>query len=186
VGLLNHSRNRRLIFAPGLGDVVPNAPNSRELDFGTLIPSVRTALEHLAELSALIESRGGHVIALLIPQSFYVVRDAQPQGRMTAAEASRLRRKRPLQRAILKWCEQSRVDCLDLTTGLASHPEHEALYFRGDAHWTPLGHRVAADLLLRRLDAPVVATKAATEASSVATAESKESPSPIPQYLTTR
>ena len=84
------------------------------------------------------------MIALLIPQSFYVVRDAQPQGRMTAAEASRLRRKRPLQRAILKWCEQSRVDCLDLTTGLASHPEHEALYFRGDAHWTPLGHRVAA------------------------------------------
>jgi hypothetical protein len=148
VATLNRSAYRELLFDRKLGGLVPNGPNATALDSGTLHPPALAALDHLAALSALIERRGGHLIALLIPQNFYVAEGARPHGRLSPAEASRLRRKRPLQRRILRWCAEHGVDCIDPTATLAADPRRELLYFRDDAHWTPLGHAAAAAFLL--------------------------------------
>jgi hypothetical protein len=151
VGLLNRSERRAMLFEGRLRDRPPNSPNPRELDLGTLLPTALEALEDVVGLRDLVATRGGRTVVLLIPQNFYVARNARPHGRLTAIEVQRLRRKRPLQRRILAWCARRDLDCLDATPGLAAHPRAEELYFREDAHWTARGHAAAAAILLDHL-----------------------------------
>jgi len=67
--LISVSRFNEILYKPGMGK--PNTPNSVELERGQTDLVNNRAMKSLTRIQEIIESRGGNLYVLVIPQSYY-------------------------------------------------------------------------------------------------------------------
>lgn len=97
-------------------------------------------------LKASVEASGGRLAIFSIPAPFQVS-DEEFEGWAAHRDLdiSQLSRNQPF-RMVMDWCERSATPCLDLLETFEG-VERDDFYFRYDLHWTPEGHRRAAETL---------------------------------------
>ena len=104
----------------------------------------RRAYRILDELKRLTAANGARFAVILIPAPWQITEQRWQQWvDWLGVDPSTLSRLRP-QEMVTRWCVTSRTPCLDLLEPLKSK-EVRAFYFPNDHHWTPEGHRVAAE-----------------------------------------
>ena len=118
----------------------PTAPN--------IAPAWQATERWLARLVHVTRTHGVTLGVVLIPERLQV--DTASWG-TTAARlndgAAEYRRDRP-ERQLVEMLGRLHVPTLDLLGALQSAVPGQSLYFRLDGHWTPAGHRVAADAIV--------------------------------------
>jgi hypothetical protein len=105
------------------------------------------------KLRADVEKSGARLTIVLAPSVVQVYpelwrkfeQNVDPQARMNLhPDAPGMR--------VATWCEKKNVRLVDLLSGLReAGKSNPGLYFPENMHWTPDGHRVAADILLKEL-----------------------------------
>jgi hypothetical protein len=120
--------------------------NWRQLDNGELDEHARQALDQVRGIRDLMHARGGRLVVLLIPWSFYV--DGRYPTPYPPPESARIRKERRLPAVIGDWCRAQGLVCVDPIDRLrAAEARGEQTYFMRDAHWTRVGHRVGAEAI---------------------------------------
>jgi len=106
----------------------------------------RRAHRILDEMKRLTGGNGSRLAVIMIPAPWQITEDRWRRWvEWLGVEPASLSRMRP-QEMVSRWCASSNTPCLDLLETLAGHDTSD-LYFRNDHHWTPEGHRVAAEEL---------------------------------------
>jgi hypothetical protein len=113
--------------------------------------SVQDALAFYAELRDAVREAGGRLLVIYFPLSYCIHPEDAARWRHLGVEdpAARI----AFDRGVTEHLVASGVPCLNLTPELqaAVRAGGERLYHAIDIHWTPAGHRVAADAAARHL-----------------------------------
>jgi hypothetical protein len=116
------------------------------LSGGELEEAWSLVLALLREIAALAQAHGAKFLLVVIPDQVQVEPDARVVGLDPAVFG--------VQERLRAFGQSEGVAVLDLLPGLAERygRDGEKLHHRYDRHWTPVGHRAAAELILAELD----------------------------------
>lgn len=140
----------RSAFAAGSKRVGPSSAQAWFLKKYT--PEMREGLEKtyasLRQIKEAADKQGAQLVLVVIPSSIEVYdQDWQGWLKFAGQDEKLFDRKRPRQ-LITDWAEQHSVAALDLYDSFAAR---ERLYYRGDMHWTDLGHFQAGEAVVNFL-----------------------------------
>ncbi len=103
-----------------------------------------SAFRTLDAFEDLVRAYGADLALLSIPSPNQISEEEFDRwGRARGLDPSRYSRRKPYE-MLSAWCERSGTPCLDLLTTFEGR-DRDRYYFRWDLHWTPEGHRLAAD-----------------------------------------
>jgi hypothetical protein len=120
------------------------------IDRGAFDETARTALAHIEELNSLASSRNAVLMVFYIPFASEV--GDYPVCRYAADTCVRQRQQNLLGDALRDWAREQGIRLLDPVPRFRKlETAGQRLYFPLDAHWTPLGHAAAAELILDAL-----------------------------------
>jgi GDSL-like Lipase/Acylhydrolase family len=120
----------------------------------------------LTEMAGELRHDGVPLVILVMPSSLQVDRQRIDAVRVFEAEQPLIRAftrdvAKP-QRLLQEFCASAGLDCVDaLPAFLAAEARKERTFYEIDGHWTPAGHRVAAELLAQHMTSrgqPVIST----------------------------
>lgn len=109
----------------------------------------------LLELRNAAAARKTEIVILLVPASLQVDRGRHDTlailgGGYPAVRAYFTDPTRP-QRLFAELCASARLDCVDPLPNLLATEPRERTYYAIDGHWTPVAHRIAAEMVAARL-----------------------------------
>ncbi|NIM00996.1 MAG: hypothetical protein GTN89_08840 [Acidobacteria bacterium] len=134
---------RKIGVVPDLAEIDTYPPI--EFDRGRLNETAMVGLEYIRKIHELQSAESKRLVVLLIPWDFYVGDYVSYPSHETARD---LRENQYLPRAILNWCEENGVECVDPIPYFKSLEEQgKRLYFPNDEHWNENGHAAAARVL---------------------------------------
>ncbi len=125
------------------------------IDAGQPSQTALDALQYVLELRDLAENRGAQFLVLLVPPPYWIIH-YQVINHLcpySVALCQGLVSNHAFQDWFRVWTREHRIDLLDPTDELQARERGgERIYYPGDGHWTPLGHRVIGDLLRKDLE----------------------------------
>jgi len=125
----------------------PNTPNNIQLELGDTELLSNGAMQSLGRLQTLVESRGGKLTILLIPQNYFFG-DGNPHIHTELKKnLEMLRRGRSLLSETISACVTLKLDCFDSRPYLIRES-----YFANDAHWNAKGHSQVGNALFSYLN----------------------------------
>lgn len=145
-------------------NVAPNklpSPGGVPLDYWVYAPVQNAAWEDawsrteelLLEFRRTTQAEGRRFVVVLVPGRDQIEQESWKQ----IVEGNSAMRKmawdlyKP-ERRIMLWCRRAEVNCFSLTeTFLANRDPKVPLHYHHDGHWTPAGHRLAANTVARLL-----------------------------------
>lgn len=105
-----------------------------------------SAYRTLDALEDLVRADGSDLALLSVPSPNQISEEEfERWGRTRGLDPSRYSRRKPYE-TLSAWCERSGTPCLDLLKTFEGR-DRDRHYFRWDLHWTPEGHRLAADAI---------------------------------------
>lgn len=129
------------------------SPIASPLHRGILDAAAQRSLNHVVKLERWLRARGTRMHVLLIPENFSVGDYRCPYRRETC---EMLRRDRPLNLNVGTFLRENNIAVTDPADELAqTETSGQRTYLAGDAHWNPLGHRIAAERLAADLEGTV-------------------------------
>jgi len=141
--LMAYGSIRSNIFQPK----VPPQQKPKEwndLDSGNFSKSAIQSLTYLKLLNEWIRKEGKGLIVVQIPETFRVRKHGSCPYEET--KCTDLLKNRRAQTHLTRWFQENGIESLDLTPLLQdAERSGTKAYFDEDAHWTVLGHQVAAD-----------------------------------------
>jgi hypothetical protein len=143
--LISVSRFNEVLYKPGMGR--PNTPNSVELEQAKTDLLTNRAITSLTRIDSLIQSRGGKLYVLVIPQSYYFGEFPNPHlNPELIAKRTELVLGPNLKSQTLATCMQLKLSCIDSTPWLSAED-----YFIQDGHWTAGGQAAVGEALAAQL-----------------------------------
>jgi hypothetical protein len=120
----------------------PNSVNQKYLEMGEINLINNRAMQSLKRLRTIVNSRGGKLVVVLIPQNYFFGNINPHINAELKGELESLRKGRNILSETISACHALELDCLDTRPYLDS-----GSYFKTDAHWNSVGHsRVGAAL----------------------------------------
>jgi hypothetical protein len=106
----------------------------------------------LREIHAVAKNRGIRFLLVLIPYKDQLYEDQirSSGGDYMGIPLKRLALRQP-QQVINLFCGREGIPVLDLMPHFRQRIFTEKLFFKGDLHWTPAGHRFASEIMVNRL-----------------------------------
>jgi hypothetical protein len=111
------------------------------------------ALESLRNLTARIEADGRQAVILIIPEAHQIPNQGLGYKWLRGLYPDEIIDSRSPQDLLLEFCMQMGLSCIDLLPVFLEHQD-QPLYWPNESHWTPLGHRLAAETLIKHLELP--------------------------------
>lgn len=113
----------------------PNSLNSKNLERGEINLVDNRAMQSLKRLSSMVDSRGGKLVVVLIPQNYFFGDENPFIDSELKSELESLRKGKNILSETISACKVLKIDCFDTRPYL----DRES-YFKYDAHWNSVGH----------------------------------------------
>ncbi|MBL4888992.1 MAG: hypothetical protein JKX97_03085 [Candidatus Lindowbacteria bacterium] len=119
----------------------------------TYYPRWNKSLSYILNIQDLLKKNNIPFTLVTYPYGHQVSVDAWKEGRRAHHFPDGVSSDRPF-RFLEQWSKENDIDFFSLDEVFLSHPEPGSLYFTYDGHWTPEGHRVAANATYDFLSKP--------------------------------
>lgn len=113
----------------------PNSKNSKNLEAGEINLVGNRALQSLNRLRSIVDSRGGKLIVVLIPQNYFFGNENPYINSELKSELDSLRKGKNILSETISACKVLMLECFDTRPYLDIES-----YFKSDAHWNSVGH----------------------------------------------
>jgi hypothetical protein len=134
---------RSYIFKDGFEG--PNSTNRKDLERGETSLVDNRAMQSLNRLGSLVNSRGGRLIVVLIPQNYFFRNENPHINPELRGELNSLRKGKNILSETISACKVMALECFDTRPYL-----NKESYFQTDAHWNPLGHSRVGNALFNQ------------------------------------
>jgi hypothetical protein len=113
----------------------PNSTNRKNLERGEVDLVANRAMQSLNRLNSIVDSRGGKLFIVLIPQNYFFGNENPHIDSELKNELSSLRSGENIMSKTISACKALMLECFDTRPYL----DRES-YFKADAHWNSVGH----------------------------------------------
>lgn len=144
VKTVNRTHYRTMLFE----NLLPNAPNSIELETGKEELTNNRAIIALQELDKIIKERGGKLTVVLIPQNYFFSKKSPHIHEELKGKIDEVVNGDNIYKVIKKTLTSLQIDYVDPMSVL-----DEASYFDEDAHWNKIGHMQVGKMLAAHIKA---------------------------------
>jgi hypothetical protein len=143
--LISVSKYRENLYKPGMS--IPNSPNSVELERGETDLKTNRAITSLTRINTLISERGGKLVVVVIPQSYYFGTFPNPHlnDELKPIQADLIAGQN-LRKQTLETCKVVGLTCLDTSPWLTADD-----FFLQDGHWNAKGQEAVGKNLAKEI-----------------------------------
>ena len=143
--LISVSRFHEILYKSGMG--IPNSPNSVELERGETDLKTNRAITSLTRINTLISERGGKLVVVVIPQSYYFGTFPNPHlnDELKPIQADLIAGNN-LRKQTLETCKVVGLTCLDTSPWLTADD-----FFLQDGHWNAKGQEAVGQNLAKEI-----------------------------------
>ena len=142
---LNKGGWRHLIFR----NHIPNSPNNELLEKGKDDLSQNRAIQSIIEIKKTLHRRNGSLVVLIIPQNYFFKSCSNPHisDKLVPEIKKLVNGQNNILNNVCSQLQEIDIDYINPVNILKSE-----MYFKLDAHWNPLGHKVVGAEIAKKIN----------------------------------